>query len=110
MLGSISGRDFVAWYNGYPHYSDLKVDLSCDAAVVIGHGNVALDVARILAKPISDLARSDISDHALQQLVTSRIQNIYLVGRRGPTDAKFTIKELREICTDDAWITLVDDD
>ncbi|KAK9150128.1 hypothetical protein Syun_008437 [Stephania yunnanensis] len=96
--GIHSAREFVWWYNGHPDYSNLDPDLkSIDTAVVLGQGNVALDVARILLRSTTDLAKTDIADHALRSLQESSIRKVYLVGRRGPVQAAFTAKELREI-------------
>lgn len=97
-LGNAFGaRAFVGWYNGHPDFATLKPDLSCEEAVVFGHGNVALDICRILALPVDTLARTDIAAHALDALADSRISRIRLVGRRGPAQASFTPKELREL-------------
>ncbi|RHZ85452.1 hypothetical protein Glove_65g82 [Diversispora epigaea] len=93
-----SARIFVGWYNGLPQYRDLKPDLSCtDTAVIIGHGNVALDVARILLMDIDELSKTDITEYALEILRKSRIRNVILIGRRGPLEISFTSKELREM-------------
>lgn len=96
LLGSHSATEFVAWYNGHPDFSDRKFDLSGKNAFVIGNGNVALDVARILAKNYDELSRTDIADYALMALRKSQIENIWLVGRRGPIQAAFSPTELRE--------------
>lgn len=98
-LGGIySAREFVWWYNGHPDYSSLKPDLkSSDTAVILGQGNVALDVARILLRPTTELASTDIATHALSALEESSIRKVYLVGRRGPVQAALTAKELREV-------------
>ncbi|KAF3564650.1 hypothetical protein DY000_02016028 [Brassica cretica] len=96
--GVFSAREFVWWYNGHPDYSSLKPDLkSSDTAVILGQGNVALDVARILLRPTTELASTDIATHALSALEESSIRKVYLVGRRGPVQAALTAKELREI-------------
>ncbi|KAG2275698.1 hypothetical protein Bca52824_058253 [Brassica carinata] len=96
--GVFSAREFVWWYNGHPDYSSLKPDLkSSDKAVILGQGNVALDVARILLRPTTELASTDIATHALSALEESSIRKVYLVGRRGPVQAALTAKELREI-------------
>ncbi|KAH9300849.1 hypothetical protein KI387_012432 [Taxus chinensis] len=96
--GILSAREFVWWYNGHPDCTNLSVDLqSTDTAVVIGQGNVALDVARILLRPLKDLATTDIAEHALSDLQKSCIRKVYLVGRRGPVQTACTAKELREI-------------
>ncbi|WP_027552443.1 FAD-dependent oxidoreductase [Bradyrhizobium sp. Cp5.3] len=96
LPGSHTAGDFVAWYNGHPAFADLRFDLGHEAAIVIGHGNVALDVARILAKTADELRQTDIARHALEILAESRIRRIYVVGRGGPAQAKFTAKELRD--------------
>ncbi|KAL5018567.1 hypothetical protein ScPMuIL_004289 [Solemya velum] len=93
----LSARRFVGWYNGLPKDSDLEVDLDTDNVVVLGHGNVALDVARVLLTPIDSLAKTDISQHALEVLSRSKVKRVTLVGRRGPLQVAFTIKELREM-------------
>ncbi len=97
LPGSLSSTEFVAWYNGHPDFRELEPDLSATAAVVIGMGNVAVDVTRILAKSVDELSRTDIADHALEQLAESRVRDIYMIGRRGPAQARFTTKELREL-------------
>ncbi|XP_020088647.1 NADPH:adrenodoxin oxidoreductase, mitochondrial isoform X2 [Ananas comosus] len=98
LRGIHSAREFVWWYNGHPDYCDMSPDLkSTDTAVVLGQGNVALDVARILLRPTSELETTDIADHALASLRESNIRKVYLVGRRGPVQAACTAKELREI-------------
>jgi anaerobic selenocysteine-containing dehydrogenase/NADPH-dependent glutamate synthase beta subunit-like oxidoreductase/NAD-dependent dihydropyrimidine dehydrogenase PreA subunit len=97
-LGNIQGAStFVGWYNGHPDFRDLQVDLSGDTAVVIGMGNVALDIARILAMPVAELERTDIADYALEALRQSNIREVCLVARRGPVQAAFTPKELRQL-------------
>ena len=96
LCGSHTATEFVGWYNGHPDYRDLEFDLSDDTAVVIGQGNVAADVCRILAKTVDELKHSDIAKHALEVLAESKIRNIHMVGRRGPAQAKFTHQELRE--------------
>lgn len=97
LPGSHAATEFVAWYNGHPAYSDRTFDLSCDEAVIIGQGNVAIDVCRILAKPVDELRRTDIATHAIEQLAESKVRRIHVVGRRGIAQVKFTSKELREI-------------
>ena len=97
-LGNVFGSAaFVGWYNGHPQFSALDPDLSGRSAVVIGNGNVALDVARILAKTRAEFAGSDIVAHALDRLETSRIEQITLLGRRGPHQIAMTTKELGEL-------------
>ena len=96
--GIYSARAFVGWYNGLPEYVDLSPNLQAgDTAVVIGQGNVALDVARVLLSGADLLKNTDISEQALQQLADSTIKNVRVVGRRGPLQASFTIKEVREL-------------
>ncbi|XP_059049222.1 NADPH:adrenodoxin oxidoreductase, mitochondrial [Achroia grisella] len=92
----VAARRFVGWYNGLPSDKDLKIDLSGTTAAILGQGNVALDVARILLTPIDELKKTDITEHALNTLAESKIKELYLVGRRGPLQVAFTIKELRE--------------
>ena len=72
------------WYNGHPDYRDLEFDFSHETAVVIGQGNVAIDVCRILCKTVEELSTTDIAQHALDQLAESKIRNVYMIGRRGP--------------------------
>jgi ferredoxin--NADP+ reductase len=97
LPNSISAADFVPWYNAHPNFVDLEVDFSCDTAVVIGVGNVALDVARILAIDPTALDRTDIADHALNKLKQSNIRKVIICGRRGPEHAAFTAPELRNL-------------
>jgi ferredoxin/flavodoxin---NADP+ reductase len=96
LPGSHSASEFVGWYNGHPDYRSCTFDLAQEVAVIIGQGNVALDVARILAKPVDYLRHTDIAEHALEALAGSRIREIHIVGRRGPAQAKFTSQELSE--------------
>ena len=95
--GSLSATEFVAWYNGHPEYVDLNPFLDAKHAVVVGMGNVAVDVARILAKSVDELAVTDIADHAIHALAQSEVQEVTMLGRRGPAQAKWTTKELREL-------------
>jgi len=97
LRGSHPATEFVAWYNGHPDFSDSRFDLSRRAAVVIGVGNVAVDVARILCRTTDELARTDIADPALEALRHSKIEDVYLVGRRGPAQAAFTVPEVKEL-------------
>ncbi|MBO1329822.1 FAD-dependent oxidoreductase [Streptomyces sp. VRA16 Mangrove soil] len=94
LPGSVSATDFVAWYNGHPDRAHDDYALDCARAVVIGNGNVALDVARILTADPEALARTDISDRALARLRTSKVREVVLLGRRGPAQAAFTVPEL----------------
>jgi ferredoxin--NADP+ reductase len=95
--GSHAATEFVAWYNGHPDYRDLKFDLSQERAAVIGVGNVAVDVCRILCRTPEELAKTDIADYALEALSSSRIKEVYMIGRRGPAQAAFTNPEAREL-------------
>lgn len=97
LAGSLSATEFVAWYNGHPEYTDLEPFLDARHAVVVGMGNVAVDVARILAKSVDELRTTDIADHALDALANSEVREITMLGRRGPAQAKWTTKELREL-------------
>lgn len=89
--------EFVAWYNGHPDYRDLEFDLSVESVAVVGVGNVAVDVARILCRTREELATTDIADHALDALCRSSIRRVYILGRRGPAQAAFTNPEVREL-------------
>ncbi len=97
LAGSHTATEFVGWYNGHPDYRDREFDLSQEVAVVIGQGNVAMDVTRVLAKTADELRKTDIAAHALDALAESKIKEIHLVGRRGPVQTKFTPTEIREI-------------
>ncbi|KAI1651383.1 FAD/NAD(P)-binding domain-containing protein [Daldinia loculata] len=98
LQGIYSAREFVGWYNGLPEYADLAPDLTKgDEAVIIGQGNVALDVARMLLENVDILRKSDITEAAIETLLKSRIKRVHIVGRRGPMQAAFTIKEIREL-------------
>ena len=108
LLGSHPATEFVAWYNGHPDYVDYEVDLSCEGVAVIGVGNVAVDVARIMALSPAELARTDIADHALEALAHSRIKDIYVIARRGPAQIKFTNPELRELADLEVTDVIVD--
>ncbi|XP_073654277.1 NADPH:adrenodoxin oxidoreductase, mitochondrial isoform X2 [Tursiops truncatus] len=94
LLGVLSARAFVGWYNGLPENRKLAPDLSCDTAVVLGQGNVALDVARILLTPPEYLEKTDITEAALGALRQSQVKTVWIVGRRGPLQVAFTIKVL----------------
>jgi len=98
LPGSHAATDFVGWYNGHPDQCDLEIELlSAERAVVIGNGNVALDVARMLVLAPSELAPTDTADHALEVLAESRVREVVVVGRRGPAQAAFTNPELLEL-------------
>lgn len=91
MSGVLSAREFVWWYNGHPEYADLNMDLSRIKSVAIcGLGNVAVDCARILLQPPERLASTDIAEHALRQLRNSSVQQVHLIGRRGPVQVSCT--------------------
>ncbi|MFQ5570723.1 MAG: FAD-dependent oxidoreductase [Rhodothermales bacterium] len=94
---SYSATDFVAWYNGHPEYRDLRFDLSQECVAVVGVGNVAVDVARILCRTPDELAKTDIADYALEALRESRIRDVYMLGRRGPAQAAFSNPEAKEL-------------
>jgi ferredoxin--NADP+ reductase len=97
LPGSWAATEFVAWYNGHPDYRAHEFDLSSNRAVVIGNGNVAADVVRMLTLSADDLGRTDVADHALEALRASRIEEVVVLGRRGPAQAAFTSAELREL-------------
>jgi ferredoxin--NADP+ reductase len=97
LPGSHPATDFVGWYNGHPDFCEHDFDLGAERAVVIGNGNVALDVARMLTLTHEELARTDIADHALEVLDASGVKEIVVVGRRGPAQAAFTNPELLEL-------------
>jgi ferredoxin/flavodoxin---NADP+ reductase len=97
LPGSWAATEFVAWYNGHPDYRGLEFDLSGRRAVVIGNGNVAADVTRMLTLSPRELERTDVADHALEALRESRVEQVVVLGRRGPAQAAFTSAELREL-------------
>ncbi|HVO43005.1 MAG TPA: FAD-dependent oxidoreductase [Aggregatilineales bacterium] len=97
LSGSFPATEFVGWYNAHPDYRDLVFDLSQEAVAVIGNGNVAMDVVRILASSYEELRPTDIADYALEALRESKVRDIYMVGRRGPAQASFTNPELKEL-------------
>jgi ferredoxin--NADP+ reductase len=97
LPGSMSAAAFVPWYNSHPDFKDEEIDLSCENAVVIGAGNVAMDVARMLALEPSELDPTDTADHAIDAFKGSAIRNVVISARRGPEHAAFTSPELREL-------------
>ena len=97
LPGSMSAAAFVPWYNSHPDFKDEEIDLSCESAVVIGAGNVAMDVARMLALEPSELDPTDTADHAINAFKKSAIRNVVISARRGPEHAAFTSPELREL-------------
>lgn len=96
LHGSMSATEFVAWYNGHPDAAARELVLSASGVAVVGVGNVALDVSRILVKTVAELRESDIAAHALEVLERSPVTDVWILGRRGPAQAAFTTKELRE--------------
>ena len=108
LHNSFSARSFVGWYNGHPDYRDLPVDLSCERAVVVGNGNVAVDVARMLVTSPEELGRTDMADHALEALGNSKVREVVVLGRRGAAQASFTTPELRELGKLDGVEVVVD--
>jgi len=97
LHGSHPATDFVGWYNGHPDYRDYEFDLSAERVAVVGVGNVAVDVARILCRTPEELATTDIADYALEALRNSKVKEVVMLGRRGPTQAAFTNPEVREL-------------
>jgi ferredoxin--NADP+ reductase len=99
LPGSLPATAFVAWYNGHPAHHSLHVDLQRESAVVVGMGNVAIDVARILCLTPDELRRTDMPAYAIEALSASRIRQVHILGRRGPAQAAFTTPELKELTT-----------
>ena len=97
LQGIHAATDFVSWYNGHPDYSDCTFNLAVDTAVVVGIGNVAVDVARVLCLTEEELLQSDIADYALDALLKSNVKEVVLLGRRGPAQAAFTNPEAKEL-------------
>ena len=97
LQGSHPATEFVAWYNGHPDYRHLQFDLTPERAAVVGIGNVAIDVARILCRTVDELRTTDIADYALEALSKSHVKEVYLLGRRGPAQAAFTPPEIKEV-------------
>ena len=97
LVGSMSAATFVPWYNSHPDFKDENIDLSCDTAVVIGAGNVAMDVARILALEPTELDPTDTADHAIDAFKRSSVRTVVISARRGPENAAFTSPELRDL-------------
>ncbi len=95
--GVFGSADFVGWYNGHPDFRDLNPDLNVSSAVVIGVGNVAIDVARLLVRTREEFSTADITDYAERAILESPIDDVHILGRRGPIEAKFTNVELREM-------------
>jgi ferredoxin--NADP+ reductase len=97
LTGSVAATHLVGWYNAHPHYTDMPLDLTGERAIVVGNGNVALDVARILVTDPDELRTTDIADHALKLLDPRGVEEVLIIGRRGPLQATFTTLELREL-------------
>jgi ferredoxin--NADP+ reductase len=97
LAGVMGSAAFVGWYNGHPAFKDLAPPLDVEAAVVVGNGNVAIDCARILSKTVAELQDSDIVNHALDPLSRSSVKRVHILGRRGPHQASFTLKEVGEL-------------
>ena len=97
LAGSHPATEFVAWYNGHPAYREYRFDLQQERVAVVGVGNVAVDVARILCRSAAELQTTDIADYALEALRASRVKEVYLLGRRGPAQAAFTNPEIKEL-------------
>ena len=97
LPGSMSAADFVPWYNAHPDFADVDVPFDCDTAVVIGAGNVAMDVARMLALEPTELDPTDTADHAIASFKNSAVRDVYISARRGPEHVAFTSPELREL-------------
>jgi ferredoxin/flavodoxin---NADP+ reductase len=97
LKNSHAATEFVAWYNAHPDYRECQFDLSQERVAIVGVGNVAVDVARILCRSTEELAKTDIADYALEALARSRVKEVYLLGRRGPAQAAFTNPEVREL-------------
>ena len=111
LRGSHPATEFVAWYNGHPDYRDCQFDLSQERVTVVGVGNVAIDVARILCRTPEELAATDIADYALEALRNSQVKEVYLLGRRWPVQAAFTNPEVKEVgeLADADTMTLADE-
>jgi len=109
-IGVYGSADFVGWYNGHPDFTDLAPDLNTATVVVIGNGNVAVDAARVLVKTEEEMTATDLADHAADAIQASPITDVYMVGRRGPIEAKFTNVELREMGKLDNCLPVIDAD
>lgn len=106
--GVFGSADFVGWYNGHPDFTNLSPDLDTSTVVVIGNGNVAVDAARVLVKTDEEMTETDLADHASDAIQASPITDVYMVGRRGPIEAKFTNVELREMGKLDNCVPVID--
>ncbi len=110
LHGSHSATEFVAWYNGHPDYRECAFDLSAESVVIVGVGNVAVDVARILCRTPEELATTDITDYAFEALTESKVREVYMLGRRGPAQAAFTPPEVKELGEMEDAVTIVKPD
>jgi ferredoxin--NADP+ reductase len=108
LPGSVTATEFVGWYNGHPDYRDGTFDLQQEVVAIVGQGNVAADVCRILTRSVDELRSSDIAEHALDALAESRVREVHILGRRGPAQAKFSTKELRELLSLDGAQATID--
>ncbi len=108
LPGSHGASDFVGWYNASPDQRNLTFDFSGERVVVVGNGNVAMDVARVLMLPPEELAATDIGGHALRALSANKVREVTILGRRGPAQAAFTYRELRELAERDDIDVIVD--
>ncbi len=97
LANSCTATEFVAWYNGHPDYRDHEFNLEAETVVVVGVGNVAIDVARILVRTPEELKATDIAEHAMEALAKSKVQRVIMLGRRGPAQAAFTNPEVKEL-------------
>jgi ferredoxin--NADP+ reductase len=97
LPGSHPATAFVGWYNAHPDYADMEFDLSCERVLVVGNGNVAMDVTRMLALSVDELRQTDVADHAIEALAASSVREIVVIGRRGPAQAAFTNPEILEL-------------
>lgn len=97
LPGSHAATDFIGWYNGHPDYSQRHFDLSQESVAIIGLGNVAIDIARLLCKTEAELKRTDMADYAIEALAASRVKQVYILGRRGPAQAAFSSPEIKEV-------------
>ena len=108
IAGCTPAAVFVGWYNGHPDYRNARIDLSVNRVAVVGNGNVAVDVARILMRSRAELERTDIAAHALEVLCNSQVREVFVLGRRGPEQAAFTPSELKELGNMEAADPVVD--
>lgn len=108
LTGVHGSGDFVGWYNAHPDFRDLKPNLEVSAVAIVGNGNVAIDIARVLAKSKTEMAESDLAAHAATEIHHAPIRDIYIIGRRGPGDTKFTNKELSELGELSEAVPLID--